>query len=453
MLKIKLSIIIFLFIKICSAQQIYWQADIITGEFGLLQTTLSLYEKDNYFYGNSLPNAQKRIIGGIKGSFAKGMFQKDGSLMEIDSLVFSGNKFTGYLLLQKKKYFLEGVKENNKMLASIKGKKSNLVYGKFEATEVKKIEKPKDYFAVWTEMKNLTEKNIYKKDVLNSKEWKGFATYMDEFSKVATDDAEFAFGFFYKAKDLPFSHYAVEGNKEFATQYAIAGQQKTENKLVPTLNLLNEKTYLLDVPAFNFRSNEIDSLMLQIVNSKAENLIIDLRNNAGGDFEGAMRITQYLISKPIYGGIMLSQVYWNKNNMPPALDDYKNFKPMNNANYEWYKNEVNNNVEGLCIIATPLEKKFNGKIFILTSNSTASTSEPFVYSLQKNNLAKIIGGKTAGAVLSMEYFKIQNLTITIPMLDYYTSDGKRLDRIGVQPDILCDPKDALTLTLKEISKN
>jgi C-terminal processing protease CtpA/Prc len=38
------------------------------------------------------------------------------------------------------------------------------------------------------------------------------------------------------------------------------------------------------------------------------------------------------------------------------------------------------------------------------------------------------------------------------MLDYYTFDGKRLDRIGVKPDILCEPKDALNIALNEILK-
>jgi C-terminal processing protease CtpA/Prc len=87
---------------------------------------------------------------------------------------------------------------------------------------------------------------------------------------------------------------------------------------------------------------------------------------------------------------------------------------------------------------------------ILTSKSTASASEPFVYTLQKENIATVIGEKTAGAVISMEYFHLQNLALTIPMLDYYTYDGKRLDKIGVEPNIKCDPKEALDVALRKI---
>jgi C-terminal processing protease CtpA/Prc len=147
---------------------------------------------------------------------------------------------------------------------------------------------------------------------------------------------------------------------------------------------------------------------------------------------------------------MLSQHYWNTHTSAPLPSEYNKFKIMNNANYEWFKNEVKNGIEGLCLVTNPKPKTFKGKIFILTSELTASASEPLVYTLQKENIATVIGGKTAGAMVSMEVFNVQNLAFTIPILDYYTFDGKRLDKIGVEPNIKCDPKDALAVALKMI---
>jgi C-terminal processing protease CtpA/Prc len=166
--------------------------------------------------------------------------------------------------------------------------------------------------------------------------------------------------------------------------------------------------------------------------------------------EGGMRICQYLSDKTLYGGIMLSQAYWNKHMTAPSTAEYKNFKLMDKANYAWFKKEVRNGVEGLCLVTDPLTNTFKGKVFILTSKSTASASEPFVYTLQKENIATVIGEKTAGAVISMEYFYLKNLALTIPMLDYYTYDGKRLDKIGVEPTIKCDPKEALKIAINTI---
>lgn len=434
------------------AQQGNWRADITTGEFGQLITNFTLQKNNSYLFGITKPDANKRILGGLKGSFAKGFFQRDGSMMELDSVLIENNTVTGFLILQKKKYFLQGTKNGNVITANLMGKSSGKTYGKFVATQVDLIEKPKNYQKLWTEIKVLTEENIYHKTVLEGKEWTNFVKYMDDFSHRVEDDAEFMSGFFYKSRELPFSHYSLTGNKENASNFLIAGAVETVKGNKPELKPLNESTFLLDIPAFDFRSGDIDAIMNEIVNSKAKNLIIDLRNNPGGDLEGAMRICQYLTKKTLYGGVVLSQSYWKNNQSPPLTQDYGKFKVMNNANYDRYKKEVKSGVEGLSIISEPLPKTFEGKIYILTSNVTASTSEPFAYTLQKEKIATLIGAKTAGSVLSMEYFHISNFALTIPMLDYYTFDGKRLDGIGVTPNIICEPSLALEVALQEIEK-
>ncbi len=446
------TIIALLFCSIAFSQQNYWRATVTTGEFGALTVNFVTVEKQDYLFGTTIPNAHKRIVGGVKAAFAKEMFEKDGSVMELDSIAFRNGLLTGFLILQSKKYYLEGEKKGNVITATIKGKTSGIIYGHFEATATTILEKPKNYPIVWNELKALTEKNIYSKNALESKGWKDFVKYMDDFSTVAQDDGEFMYGFYYKGKDLGFSHYSLSGTKKPESSFAIAGVPNLKSTLRPSLKEINATTVLLDVPAFNFRANEIDSMMLQIVNSKAKNLIIDLRANSGGDMEGGMRICQYITDQILHGGVVLSQSYWNKNTQPPKVIDYTNFKVMSNENYEWYKKEVKNNIDGLCIVTTPLEKTFKGKIYILTSGNTASSSEPFVYTLQKKNIATVIGGKTAGSVLSMEHFTVQNFALTIPMLDYYTFDGNRLDQIGVAPNIASDPKDALDVALREIAK-
>ena len=62
-----------------------------------------------------------------------------------------------------------------------------------------------------------------------------------------------------------------------------------------------------------------------------------------------------------------------------------------------------------------------------------------------------MGGRTAGAMLNGEKFEVGNgFTLFIPTADYYTSDGKRIDQIGVAPHI--KSKEALEYVLEEISK-
>ncbi len=445
------SVAVILFFT-AAAQPQHWAANVNTGAYGSLNTNFTLLQKGSYYYGTTKPGANKRIVGGVKGALAKGSFQKDGSVMELDSIEIKDNAITGFLILEKKKYFLRGTMKDRQVLADITGKTSGKVYGRFEAEVVDAVKKPKDYKKLWNELKSLTEKYIYRKNVLDSKEWKNFVQYMDDFSGKAEDDGEFLYAFFYKSKDLPFSHYSLTGHKDTLATFAVASSASAENNSFPSISRLDSAAFLLDIPAFNFRANVMDSLMTKVLNSSATNLIIDLRNNPGGDLEGAMKLCEYISSKTLYGGVVLSQAYWQHNQLPPAPEDYTKFKVMSNANYAWFRTEIDNGIEGLCIMTNPLQKTFKGKIYVLTSSMTASTAEPLVYTLQKENIATVIGSKTAGAVVSMQYFYAQNFDLSIPILDYYTFDGKRLDNNGVEPNISCKPEDALLLALAKIKE-
>jgi C-terminal processing protease CtpA/Prc len=106
--------------------------------------------------------------------------------------------------------------------------------------------------------------------------------------------------------------------------------------------------------------------------------------------------------------------------------------------------------EGICLKVVPRQPIYSGKLYILTNGNTASTCEPIVYSLQRLKRATIVGTKTAGAMLSAEIFEVENgFSMMIPTADYYTFDGKRLDKIGVEPNIDVQT-DALEYVLKNI---
>lgn len=445
-----LPVLIFLSVQL-KAQNNIWQAKVTTVEYGLLKTNFYLNSDKQYSWGTTLPHASKRILGVVKAMFAKDMFQKNESIIELDSLTVKEHSLTGYFIMERKKYWLRGTIVNNTVLANITGKISGKVYGTLEATICSEAKKPNNYVQIWDSVKALVEQKIYKKTVLESKAWKNFVSQMENFAAVAEDDAEFAYGFFYFARNLPFTHFVLLGNKDSLRVVNGLEHKGIVSAGKPVLTYLNNRTALLDVPKFNFRKGDIDSLLKKLVASKIDNLIIDLRNNSGGDMEGGMHICSYLFNKPVYGGIMLTQHYWNRNTEAPAIEKYNEFKLMNTANYEWFKQQVKTNIEGLCLKTEPQPVVFEGRVYVLTSGSTASSSEPVVYTLQQQNRATIIGEKTKGAVISMEPFNINNFTVTIPMLDYYTADGKRLDKAGVVPDIICTKDEALQKALETIS--
>jgi len=83
-----------------------------------------MQQKGKFNVGSSSPNAHKKIIGGLKSSLAKNMFQANGSLVELDSILVENNEVSGYLILDRRKYFLVGKKDAHTIKANVTGKAS-----------------------------------------------------------------------------------------------------------------------------------------------------------------------------------------------------------------------------------------------------------------------------------------------------------------------------------------
>ena len=94
---------------------------------------------------------------------------------------------------------------------------------------------------------------------------------------------------------------------------------------------------------------------------------------------------------------------------------------------------------------------YKGKVFVLVNENTASACEPLIDLLKKEGIATLVGSSSAGAMLSGKWFQVnENYKVFIPISDYQTADGDRLDKKGVQPDIKVDPNQALDYVLSEL---
>ena len=108
------------------------------------------------------------------------------------------------------------------------------------------------------------------------------------------------------------------------------------------------------------------------------------------------------------------------------------------------------------IFKKPSNPVFSGNIYVLTNGKTGSTCEPIVYALKNTKKAIIIGEKTYGGMLAASPFVVSGkYMLMLPIADFYTYDGVRLDRVGVTPDIEVKSDDALNKALEIIdsSKN
>ena len=82
----------------------------------------------------------------------------------------------------------------------------------------------------------------------------------------------------------------------------------------------------------------------------------------------------------------------------------------------------------------PRSPRYAGPVYVLIDGNTGSASEPLVWHLQHGG-ATLVGEQTAGAMLSSSRFDAgHGWWLILPVADYYTAEGKRLEGHGVQPD-------------------
>jgi carboxyl-terminal processing protease len=77
---------------------------------------------------------------------------------------------------------------------------------------------------------------------------------------------------------------------------------------------------------------------------------------------------------------------------------------------------------------------------ILTSNYSASAAEHFAAGMQESERAKIVGGQSCGCMLGiLGKTKIKGGELYVSQFDFATARGKRIEQIGVIPDVTVVP--------------
>jgi C-terminal processing protease CtpA/Prc len=176
---------------------------------------------------------------------------------------------------------------------------------------------------------------------------------------------------------------------------------------------------------------------------KIDSLIIDLRGNTGGGI-GALRVMSLLTPGRIPVGFAL-----DRRRVTPNLDSEKlrfrrfhaipaskralwllalKFAPAMLA-----KTPIVLETEGLG------RKGFHGKVILLVDRHTASAAEMIVAFARENKLARILGEKTAGKLLSATSVKVgHGFRLALPTGAYYTWGGAVLEGVPIEPDVCAD---------------
>lgn len=170
-----------------------------------------------------------------------------------------------------------------------------------------------------------------------------------------------------------------------------------------------------------------------------DRLIIDLRGNTGGGV-GALRVMSILTPGRIPVGFALDRRR-APTNLESEKRQFRRFSRIPSSKTALWplalqfapammtKKPVVLQTEGLG------PKPFHGKIALLVDRHTASAAEMIVAFARENNLATIVGEKTAGRLLSATSVKVgHGFRLALPTGAYYTWKGWVLEGSSIIPD-------------------
>lgn len=443
---IVLNFVLFFLVHPSFAQKnvLHFKSDMDFGGGTVISTFFDVHTVKGRFTITSPKNADVRMAGGGKAKLGRlmGKLPKKGRIVTIKGTQQADSLFGETAIPVFGKLKFKGMVNNEKLsgkLLNTAGISIGTIHG------VSSTENRSNYNNLYSSTLKTIKDNIYSKDVLQTKGWKKFEKKTKKLFDKAHDDIELFFGFNMLAQKLPFTHLSLLITEEGVESEGIPSTQKTvvfEEK--------NATTAYLQIKNFSSSQEELAEVLPLIVANKAyKNLIIDLRNNGGGGVGPAFELAKYIVTEDMEVGYFPTNKL-NYSGYQPEL--FKTLPELQPKNTDEFGDELKKTSGVKLIFKKPENPVFTGNLYVLTNGMTGSTCEPMVYALKNNKRATIIGEKTYGGMLSASPFVVSGkYMLMLPIADFYTYDGVRLDKVGVKPDIEVKSADAVKKALEIIN--
>lgn len=229
-------------------------------------------------------------------------------------------------------------------------------------------------------------------------------------------------------------------------------KEPTKNQIKSAFNyslLPDFNATLFQFDSFSFENGYmhtfLDSMFTDINKRNIKNLIIDIRNNGGGNSEVGDEIMQYISHQPfLQFGIVRVKV------SDPVKAQYSYYKDWNNGIYNNIKESEN------LIKLKDIPIRFKGNVYLLTSNNTFSSAADFAWAFQYFDMGTIVGEETGGWIVTFgDVLPGQSLPHTgisygVSWKEFYGYGATESDRHGVIPDVMVPSEQAMDKVLELI---
>jgi len=305
----------------------------------------------------------------------------------------------------------------------------------------------KDRKAMMTKVFTTLETNIANPQWLARSEYRKFKKLMLSKRKLRLSMNEYKYLFDKKKKALPFTHF------ELIAKAPGAPETKTVRKSPFSWKQINDATAYVDIDQFTDDAAGMFQIISQVKQKPYKNLIIDLRGNGGGTLDAAVVLGRYLTNGSIDAGVYLTRKWYLQNKDLPTAAQVASLPYLTDMTYKGIQKMFEKEAAFRMVLPLHRDPVFKGQVYLLIDRNTGSACEPFVYELKKLPNATVVGEGTAGAMLSGFRFLINDqYNLFLPIADFMTADGTRIDKVGVAPDVETKSEEALDHVLNKLIK-
>jgi C-terminal processing protease CtpA/Prc len=182
---------------------------------------------------------------------------------------------------------------------------------------------------------------------------------------------------------------------------------------------------------------ELDRVVSDLNRRGCDRLILDLRGNIGGSL-GFAGLASYLFAGRMPIGHSLTPARLRSGYDPKTLPQVRMPDSVSDlaftlARYAFRDKSIVLLTQGLG------QQPFHGRIVVLVNQWTNSAGEMVACFALENELASVIGQKTAGNVLGATNFRVGGgYWLRLPVFGWYTSRGDSIEGKGVAPKTVID---------------
>jgi tetratricopeptide (TPR) repeat protein len=300
----------------------------------------------------------------------------------------------------------------------------------------------RDYAALAADLEAAVRADLYDPSLLARREFVRFFGDVTKRFAAALDDLDVLVAFHALKPSLGVSHFDFIRNPRYAgysLESILAGDASVDPATFVRLTFPAPEVAFLRITKWDRVGSHVDRAFERIASTKAQVLVLDIRGNPGGDASSIVPFTHLVRGRTLIGAFLARPWFDRAAGKRSPLTDLPVLD--SNASAAQLIRDLRQH-GGVSGVAVPRDPHFAGPVFLLVDGGTSSASEPLAHALKVAKRATLIGERTAGAMLTaLPHALRDGWVVTIPQADFITADNRRLEGVGVEPDVKTDPNE------------